>query len=63
MTEKDLLNNREAMKLALAFDKMAKEYKTTNSESSNRRQTSYRINPKQPDGGCINIINDRESDK
>lgn len=29
MTEKDLLNNREAMKLALAFDKMAKEYKTT----------------------------------
>ena len=29
MTEKDLLNNKEAMKLALAFDKMAKEYKTT----------------------------------
>ena len=29
MTEKDLLNNKEAMKLALAFDKIAKEYKTT----------------------------------
>jgi len=29
MTEKDLLNNKEAMKLALAFEKMAKEYKTT----------------------------------
>ena len=61
MTEKDLLNNREAMKLALAFDKMAKE--NYYSENSSRRQTSYGINPKQPDGGCINIINDRESDK
>lgn len=29
MKATDLLNNKEAMKLALAFDKMAKEYKTT----------------------------------
>ena len=34
MTEKDLLNNKEAMKLALAFDKIAKEYKTTIQKAS-----------------------------
>ena len=60
MTEKDLLNNKEAMKLALAFDKIAKEYKTTIQKVV---AEGKRVTELIPYRHYFNVINDREFDK